>query len=207
LRLCERPVFDRPLKQKTVRENHEKQVAGLEAEWKGRRVADARAMRADIQQKELGAERQFEEFKRQAKTELAYETAHKAEAAKRAEKDKFRAGETERRQREENRQQIEETKLKSRTADYDKRSEMFLRDEAARAELAGAKAAKERARLEYCRTRQTEIQTERIATEVSATQPARSGANAVACTRRRLCMRLVRRCRCRVCVVVTACGA
>jgi len=156
------------MREKHVRENHEDEVAGWDAEWKANRVADDRAMREAVRQKHDVAEAVFDDFKRQAKAELAHETITLHNAEVQSETSKFQNGEAERREREQTRQMREDTNAKSQVVDYSHKTEMFLRDEAARAGFSDAKAAKAKARLEHGKNRQAETEKDRIASERAA---------------------------------------
>jgi len=168
LRRPERSAIQR--RDKLVREHHEKEVMLWDQQWKDNRVHDAMSMREGIHQKYVDESKQTEEFQRQSKHELAAETRTRHEAELAAEAAKFKTGEAERKTREENRQSLEETKHQSKAVDFSHKTDMFLRDEQARATSADLKAKKEKARLDSGKKRQTDIEKERLAAEKAERQ-------------------------------------
>jgi len=103
--------------------------------------------------------------RRQVKSEMAQSAEAQAtrEAADLAKK--MALGEEERKGREENRQNLEEAKQAAKQIDFDHKTSMFLRDEAARYGAKEMKSTKQKKRLQDGQDRMKELENERLVAE------------------------------------------
>ena len=156
------------LKEKEIREGHEKDEAAWDFQWRTNRNKDQLSVRAkELEALRQDAKDQMEESK-QAKLAMSQDARTAAIMEARMAAAKFDIGEAVRKGQEESRQKLEESRAQAKALDIGFKEEIFRRDETSRFEYASAKAAKAKKKLNWGKEKQREIESERLYTEREA---------------------------------------